>query len=608
MPAPRPAVYRISIRSRLSILIATAILSLGLATGVSHAGAAEEGEPRGAVTYVVTPAPDVDLDALAATLSTAGVEVVGLLNEVGRLVVSTHRPIDDLAASTGVATVRPSIDLSSSLSDSTQVVESDVAAASGFSGAGKVVVVVDSGVDTSHPALVGAVVHEACFLQGTGGLCPGSAASSSIGPGSAAPCLYSAVSCAHGTHVAGIVASRDATRPGVASGASLIAIRVVAENSSIESAGVLAALDHVASLAATHDIVAVNLSFGSNVDTCVDPDMSAALSVLSALDIAVVAASGNGPETAIAYPACLPGVVAVGSAEPDGDDRVVSDFTQFEGDLAFVAPGRSIESTVTTAQDPTGFDRYTGTSMAAPHLAGSLAVLAEAHPGWSANRLVGLLASTGAPIALLDSGEVAGRYAEPRLAAAVDFDPFIDSGSAFSQVAIDWSKATGVSQGIGGGAFGPDRSMTRAEVATFIWRLFGSPVPGAPAPFDDVPVGSFYADAVAWLYEQGITTGTSPTEFSPEALVDRGQIATLLWRAVGSPDGPPSGFVDVAVDEYYADAVGWMVRWDITTGTTATTFAPTAITTREQAIMFVWRLVNTRAAWGGDEIPDWVLS
>lgn len=580
-----------------------AILALGLADAAS----AEEAAGGGPETYVVTPADIVDLDGLADALEADGIAVSARLVEVGRLVVTTESPIGELVGRPDVAAARRSVGLRASLSESGPVVEADLAAVDGFTGAGAAVVVVDSGVDTTHPALVGTVVHEACFLQGTGGRCPGSGATSSVGPGSASPCVFSATTCAHGTHVAGIVASRDDARPGIARGASIVAIRVVAEDGSIETAGVLAALDHVASLGSELGIVAVNLSFGSNPDTCHDPDLSAAVAVLADLGITVVAASGNGPDTAIAYPACLPGVVAVGSAEPDGTDRVVSSFTQFEGELAFVAPGRSIESTVTAAQDPGGWGRYTGTSMSAPHLAAALAVVSEAHPAFTPDRLLDLLASTGSPVPLRVGDDVVARYPEPRLDAATEFAPFTDASPSYAQAAVDWAKVTGVSEGLGGGVFGPERWTTRAEVATLLWRMFGSPEATDAAPFDDVPADSFYAEAVAWMFATGITTGTSPSTFSPDSLINRAQIATLLWRAVGSPAGPSSGFDDVAADTYFAEAVGWMVRWDITTGTSHSMFSPFAITTRANAVTFLWRLATTRDAWATDA-PVWVLS
>jgi len=595
-------------------VVAVSVLSLSLsalplAAGSPQASAAETAGSTGVGTFVLTPEQPADIDGLAATLSTEGVEVIGLLREVGRVIVASERDVHELGLLPGVAAARPSIGLTPLLSESARVIESDVTAALGFTGAGRSVVVIDSGVEKSHPALAGAVVHEACFLQGTaGGVCPESGRNSSIGSGSAAPCVFSAVRCAHGTHVAGIVASRDASRPGVAPDATVIAIRVMAENGLIGSAGLLAALDHVASIAADHDIVAVNMSLGTFKNPCVDPDMSAAVARLAALDIAVIAASGNGPFTAVAYPGCLPGIVAVGSSEPTDSGRIVSEFTGYEGDLDFVAPGRSIVSAVTTAEDPSGFAEKTGSSMAVPHVAGALAVLAEAHPSWPTARLVGLLSSTGTSVPRFERSQVVGRYAEPRLAAAVGFQPFVDSGSAFSQVAVDWAKATGVSQGIGGGVFGHDRSMTRAEIAAVIWRLFDRPPPSAPAPFVDVPAGSFYADAVAWLYERGVTTGTTPTAFSPNDLVNRAQIATLLWKAVGTPDASPPNFSDVASGQYYTDAVGWMVRWGITTGTSSTTFSPNLYASREQTFTFIWRLAHSRSAWASEEVPDWVLS
>lgn len=558
----------------------------------------------------MAPAEGAALERLVAVAESHGAEVVSVLAEVRRLVVeATETTAAALVVEPSVGAVRPSISLEPSLTESSVVVGADVATEAGFTGAGKVVVVVDSGIDASHPALAGAVVHEACFLQGTGGVCPVSGTPASVGPGSAAPCSFSASACTHGTHVAGIVASRDATRPGVAAGASLIAIRVLAEDGSIETAGVLAALDHVAALAPTHDIVAVNLSFGGPGDPCLDPDLDAALAVLADLGIAVIGASGNTAGDAIAFPACLAGVVAVGSAEPEGDARVVSDFTQFDGDLRFVAPGRSIESSVTSAADSSGFARYTGTSMSAPHVAGALAVLAEARPDWSVERLLALLRSTGAPIPRLEDGEVRGVHPEPRLAAALAFEPFTDAEPGYSQAAIDWAAATGVAEGIGDGAYGPDRWSTRAEAATMIWRFHGSPAPAGPAPFTDVRAGAFYADAVAWLYETGITTGTTPTTFSPDSLGNRAQLATLLWRAAGAPLGPSPGFADVELDRYFTDAVGWMVRWGLTTGTSDTTFSPFSITTREHAVTFLWRLATTRDAWhAAVSTPDTVLS
>ena len=124
-----------------------------------------------------------------------------------------------------------------------------------------------------------------------------------------------------------------------------------------------------------------------------------------------------------------------------------------------------------------------------------------------------MLTSTAASVPRLDRNELAGRYAEPRLAAAVGFEPFVDSGSAFSQIARlvegHWRVA--------GNRWGSLRSRPiddSPRLPPYLGVCSTNPLP-APAPFDDVPAGSFYADAVAWLYEQGITTGTSPQGSRP---------------------------------------------------------------------------------------------
>ena len=112
-------------------------------------------------------------------------------------------------------------------------------------------------------------------------------------------------------------------------------------------------------------------------------------------------------------------------------------------------------------------------------------------------------------------------------------------------------------------------------------------------PFTDVAKGSYYYDAVSWAVENGITKGTSDTTFSPDATCTRGQIVTFLWRAQQSPAaGSTNPFADVAADAYYADAVLWAVREDITNGTSSTTFSPDATCTRAQIVTFLWRALT----------------
>ena len=169
---------------------------------------------------------------------------------------------------------------------------------------------------------------------------------------------------------------------------------------------------------------------------------------------------------------------------------------------------------------------------------------------------------------------------------------FIDvpSGSYFYE-AVMWAVENGVTTGVSASRFDPDGICTRAQAVTFLWRAAGSPKPETRTmPFTDVPVGSYYYDAVLWAVETGITKGTSETMFSPDATCSRAQIVTFLWRSQKSPAaGTANPFTDVKASAYYADAVLWAVKEDITKGTTNTTFSPDANCTRAQIVTFIWR-------------------
>ena len=169
-----------------------------------------------------------------------------------------------------------------------------------------------------------------------------------------------------------------------------------------------------------------------------------------------------------------------------------------------------------------------------------------------------------------------------------------------------WMAEEGITTGVGDNMFAPEREITRAEVATFIWRFWDSPEPAEPSGFDDIDLSAFYADAVAWMKEEEITTGTTPTTFSPGELVTRGQLATFLWRLAGTPEAPVSEqFEDVPDGKFYTEAVHWMLHWGITTGTSSTEFSPEDALTRGQIATFLWRLAGTPEAFAeGVELPS----
>ena len=168
----------------------------------------------------------------------------------------------------------------------------------------------------------------------------------------------------------------------------------------------------------------------------------------------------------------------------------------------------------------------------------------------------------------------------------------VPAGSYYERAVI-WAAANGITNGVGNGQFGVDALCTRAQAVTFLWRAAGSPAPEISAmPFTDVPVGSYYYDAVLWAVENGIAKGTSETTFAPDASCTRAQIVTFLYRAFGTPAGG-TAFADTTPNAYYAEAVRWAVSTGVTTGTSNTTFSPNADCTRAQIVTFLWRCKKT---------------
>ena len=162
---------------------------------------------------------------------------------------------------------------------------------------------------------------------------------------------------------------------------------------------------------------------------------------------------------------------------------------------------------------------------------------------------------------------------------------------AYFYEAVKWAVKNGITTGVGNDLFAPEQPCTRAQIVTFLWRAAGSPEPkGTAAGMTDVVSGSYYEKAVAWAIENGITTGTTATTFSPDATCTRGQSVTFLHRALkGTAPTTVNGFTDVAADAFYADAVAWAVESGVTNGTTDSTFSPNNGCTRAQIVTFLYR-------------------
>jgi len=292
---------------------------------------------------------------------------------------------------------------SPTLSDSVPLIGADNAWQDGYTGGSQAVAVLDTGVDKEHPDLTGKVIAEACFSRNIPGrassLCP-EGSSSVIGDATASYLCGTDDRCRHGTHVAGI-ATANGDVEGVAKGANLVAIQVFHQN---EAAGglrtffsdLLLALQHVLQL---HEqgktIAAVNMSLGGGQfsGACDGPlsPLKDAIDMLRDVDIATIVSSGNnGYKDAISAPACISSAISVGATSKSD---VVASFSNSASILDLLAPGRFINSTI-----PGGYASFSGTSMAAPHVAGAWAVLKSANPTATVDDILNALQTTGVPI------------------------------------------------------------------------------------------------------------------------------------------------------------------------------------------------------------------
>jgi subtilisin family serine protease len=309
--------------------------------------------------------------------------------------------------------------------------------AAGYEGTGQVIVILDTGVQTSHPFLSGKTVAEACFSTTDAfatTFCP-NGQPSQTGTGSGVNCPQSVSFCQHGTHVAGIAAGRNYIGgpgyDGVARGANIISIQVFAQFTPTICGGTsncalsyvsdqLSALQYVAStLASQYNIAAVNMSLGATLTTppCDTDSRTAAINTLYSLNIPTVVASGNDSGwTQVYRPACITNAIAVGAVfDSSGLEDIVT-YNRANIPNFLFAPGMQIDSSVLN----NGFGNYSGTSEAAPHVAGAFALMRQKVPGISIAAMVTALKNTGIPVegTHFDSGSnqfVPDGYTKPRI-------------------------------------------------------------------------------------------------------------------------------------------------------------------------------------------------
>ena len=175
-------------------------------------------------------------------------------------------------------------------------------------------------------------------------------------------------------------------------------------------------------------------------------------------------------------------------------------------------------------------------------------------------------------------------------AEALDKAGFADvKPGAYYEDAVNWAVGQKITAGKSATAFAPNDACTRAQAVTFLWRAAGSPEPKTMSSFTDVPASAYYAKAVAWAVETGITNGMTATMFAPDATCTRGQSVTFLYRALKGTASGSANFTDVKSDAFYADAINWAVANNVTNGTSNTTFSPDADCTRAEIVTFLYR-------------------
>jgi subtilisin len=470
------------------------------------------------------------------------------------------------AASFWVKRVLPDTVKAPTLPQSVPLVGADEAWIRGFDGTGLVIAIVDTGVESTHPFLAGKVVEEACFSSTVSGrsvaLCP-NGQDQQIGPGAGVNCPLS--SCWHGTHVAGIAAGNGTgagvSFSGVAKGAQLMAVQVFSEFTTFSDCGgtppcilaytsdIIAGLEHVYNLRASRPFASANLSLGGGLFTsaCDSEPEKAIIDNLRSVGIATtVAAGNNGATNALSSPACISSAVSVGATTKSD---VVASYSNAASFLSLFAPGDSITSSSVGG----GYTVASGTSMAAPHVAATWAVLMQAAPTATVSQVLSTLQSTGLPISDTRSGS---SVTTPRIRVADALSALAPSAPVLTvapssvvaggTVTATWSgiAAPTSTDWIGLYAAGTGDGAYLAWLYVSCAKTPGAAQAGGSCPLQipgSVPPGAyelrlFAADGLTRLATSGAFTVTSSATLGvTPGSVAAGSSVTATWSGIAAP-------------------------------------------------------------------------
>jgi CSLREA domain-containing protein len=493
----------------------------------------------------------------AATPATAGIEVDTTYSHLPIVVVdATPAEVAALEAQPGVVSVQP-VELSApTMSQSLVRINADDVHAGGATGSGQTVVIIDTGVDANESMTNGKVVAEACFARGQDGLlngtgdCPGGGDSSTAaGSGTNCPWFAQASACWHGTHVAATAAGASTnfngtTLSGVAKGANLISVQVFSHFTTTTNCGAgvtdctlsynvdqLAALNWVITQTGSFDIASVNMSLGGGAVAggCDGDSRKVPIDTLRASGVATVIAAGNsGNKAGVGAPGCITTAITVGATDDVTD--AIAGFSQSEAVLDVLAPGVNITAEYPTLPgDPNDyFITANGTSMAAPHVAGAIAVLGALEPTASVTALENALESTG--VNLTDTNGLTRPRIDLQAAAA---EIGFGAGGAIANEGTTTVTLSTIASNVawtGGGIFqnGGSLSVSGTIVAS---STGGNCALGGPAT---ITTGTYNisSDATCWA-----TGGTNSANTNPllGALASNGGSTQTHLPAVGSP-------------------------------------------------------------------------
>ena len=285
----------------------------------------------------------------------------------------------------------------------------------------------------------------------------------------------------------------------------------------------------------------------------------------------------------------------------------VSHFSDFElsGKVTYVAPSYSGSSSDPTYSVSTPSKTENGSVTVSPKSASkgdTVTVTVKPDSGYVLETLT-VTDKNGNELTLKDKGN--GKYTFTMPAGKVEVKAtFMEDNSmlnffydvpnnAYFYEAVKWAVENGITTGVGNDLFAPEQPCTRAQIVTFLWRAAGSPEPkGAASGMTDVVSGSYYEKAVAWAIENGITTGTTTSTFSPDVTCTRAQAVTFLARALKAKAASTAEFSDVPTDSYFADAVAWAAANGVTEGIGGGLFGSDNDCTRGQIVTFLYRAYN----------------